>query len=267
MNMPPEIAQTPVKTPKTSKLPWILLSGVSLVLLIVIGVIVALWKPWQANIKASDRTISVTGDATVTAEPDEYVFSPSYTFKNADKQAALDEMSKKSDAVVAKLKSLGVGDKKIQTNSNGYAGGIYYPVDGSDGTQTYTLTLTITLNDKTLTQKVQDYLVTTGPTGEISPIANFSDAKTKALQSQARGNATKDARTKADQSAKNLGFKVSRVKSVDDSSGFGGPINYAQSSGANSLLTKDAGAPSPSLSVQPGENKLSYSVTVVYYIH
>jgi len=83
------------------------------------------------------------------------------------------------------------------------------------------------------------------------------------LENQARDEATKDARAKADQSAKNLGFKVAAVKAVNDGSGFGGypypTIDYAEG-----LKADDSRS---SLTIQPGENDLSYTVTVTYFIH
>ncbi len=64
---------------------------------------------------------------------------------------------------------------------------------------------------------------------------------------------------------KNLGFKVGKVKSVDDAGGLGDnyPVNY--DSGI-SAAANTSSAKSSSLDVQPGENDLSYSVNVVYYI-
>lgn len=228
-------------------------------LLVIVGMFAA-WRPWQAKTTAQDRTISVTGEAKLQATPDQFVFSPSYEFKNADKATALAALSAKSDQIVAKLKALGVADSQIKTNSNG--GNSYYPYytfDASTG-YVYTLNLTITVNDKQLAQKVQDYLVTTTPTGEVSPRADFSTAKRKQLESQARDQATKEARAKADQSSRNLGFSIGKVKSVTDGGGFG-----------NIMPMLDSGASSPkssgtSLSVQPGQNELEYSVTVVYYL-
>jgi hypothetical protein len=38
----------------------------ALVLLIAIAVMLFMWRPWQPNIKASARTVTVTGDATVS---------------------------------------------------------------------------------------------------------------------------------------------------------------------------------------------------------
>ena len=231
------------------------------VLLVVIGAMLFLWKPWDASPKATDRTISVTGEATVKAEPDEYMFNPSYEFKNADKAVALAEMTKKSDELVTEIKKLGVEDKDIKTNASGYEQGVYYPIIDSDSTS-YTLSLTVTVSNRELSQKVQDYLITTTPSGAVSPLASFSEEKQNQIESQARDQATKDARAKADQSAKNLGFKITKVKSVDDGTGFGG-IEPLLRGGA---VSTDVAEASPQLTVQPGENELSYSVTVVYYI-
>lgn len=226
-----------------------------LLLLAVIVAMLAMWRPWSAS--GSDRTVVVTGETTVTAVPDEFVFYPSYEFENADKAAALAALSSKSEEVIAKLRELGVAEAKIKSNSSGYD---YpkYPED-TDRDTTYSLQLTIEVGDKDLAQKVQDYLVTTTPTGAVSPQASFSDEKRRELESEARDEATKDARIKADQMATNLGFKVGKVKTVSDGSGFGvmpyGPEMAISSDSARSTL-----------SVQPGENEINYTVTVTYYV-
>ena len=122
--------------------------------------------------------------------------------------------------------------------------------------------MTIKIDNRDLAQKVQDYLITTSPTGAVSPQAGFSEAKRKTLETKARDQATKDARSKADQSAKNLGFKIGKVKTVTDSSGFGGPIVYGLAEGSNAGVDSS----NTKLAVQPGENDLQYSVTVTYYV-
>jgi uncharacterized protein YggE len=231
---------------------------IAILLLVIIGML-ALWRPWSVS-HVSDRTIEATGDAKLTATPDEYTFSPSYEFKNSNKQQALAALTAKSDKIVAKLKSLGVADSKIKTNSSGYDYPIYY--DTTNTTATYTLSLTITIDDKSLAQKVQDYLVTTAPTGAVSPQVDFSDTKRKQLENAARDQAEKDARSKAQQSAKNLGFKLGAVKAVKDSTGFDN-TPYPLMSGTN---FDASGTSKESLPIQPGENDLSYSVTVTYYV-
>ncbi len=234
------------------------------VLLVVIVAMLFVWKPWstQAN---TGQTITVNGSATLTAAPDQYVFNPQYEFKNADKAVALAALNTKSNELVAKLKSLGVADKNIKSNSSGYDNSTYY--DETNKTFMYTLNLTVTVSDAKLTQKVEDYLVTTSPSGQVSPTADFSTARRKQLESQARDQATKEARTKADQSAKNLGFHVGKVKTVTDS-GFGGGGGGGCGGGICMLqgATKDSVASAPNLKVQPGQNNLDYSITVVYYL-
>ena len=159
------------------------------------------------------------------------------------------------------LKKLGVPSSKIETSANSW---IYPTYDTAGGTATYTLNITVTVDDKTLAQKVEDYLLTTSPTGQLTPEANFSDATQKSLQASARDTATKDARSKAEQSARNLGFKVAAVKTVEDGEGFGQPIIMPMGGVKNDLAN---GSDSSSITVQPGENTLNYSVTVTYYIH
>lgn len=224
----------------------------------IIVVMLLIWKPWAGAV--SDRTIEVTGQTTVTATPDEFVFYPNYQFENKDKTAALADVSKKSDEVTAELKKMGVDEKKIKTSSSGYDGAIMPP--GATDQSTYYLQLTVTVNNKELAQKVQDYLVTTTPTGSISPQATFSDEKRNQLEATARDEATKDARAKAEQSGRNLGFTVGKVKTVSDGTGF----NTLPFSGRAMPPAEADSKMSSSLGIYPGENELPYSVTVVYYI-
>lgn len=233
----------------------------AVILLLVIAGMLWVWKPW--NQTKSDRTVSITGEATVKAVPDEFVFNPSYQFKGQDSQTALSQMNKKSSEITAKLKEIGVSDSDIKSNSSGYNGSQYYAQSSANTNQyTYTLRLTITAHDQTSAQKVEDYLTSTGASGTISPTAQFSENKRKQLENQARNLAGKDARSQADQEAKNLGFKIISVKSVQDGNQFKNvyPLfNSTQELG-------DTNSANTSLKVQPGENDLDYSVTVVYFI-
>ncbi len=235
-----------------------------IVLLVVIAAMLALWRPWTTDTSDTNRVVKVTGESTVKAAPDEFVFSPTYEFKNADKAVSLVDLTKKSDEITKKVKELGVSDKNIKTSSSGYEGYTYY-YDPSSKVFTYSLQLTIRVDNKELAQKTQDYLATTSPTGAISPQAVFSDTKQKQLEQQARDEATKEARKKADQSANNLGFKVGKVKSLDDGGFSGGGCGGGLCSGVALSVAEDS-RKTTQLAVQPGENELHYSVTVEYFI-
>ena len=234
--------------------PWWLCASMAVLLVLLL----LMWHPWNV-VRATDRTVSVSGSAMLKAEPDEYQFTPSYEFKNADKALAIKDMTAKSNEVVAGLKKAGVADKDIKTTTNGYRD---YYYDDTARTYTYTLMLTATSHTRDAAQKVQDYLITTSPSGSVSPQPTFSEAKRKQLETQGREAATKEARTKADQQAKNLGFTVGKVKSVSDSSG---DHMYPMTTRGVSALEMGAGE-DKSLAVQPGQNELTYSVEVTYYI-
>ncbi len=229
---------------------------ITLLLLAIIVGMLLMWKPWSEAAPNDQQVIEVTGQANVKAEPDEFVFYPAYEVRNDSRQAAIDLLSKKSTEITAKLKELGVPDSKIKTDTSGYENVYYFDRQREP---VYTLRFTITSGSRQDAQKIQDYLVTTTPSGNISPQPQFSDAKRKELESKARDEATKEARSKADQSAKNLGFKVGKVKSVKDGEGFGGitPLRG---------VALDTMSSESKLAVQPGENELNYSVTVVYYV-
>ena len=231
---------------------------VVLFLLAIIVAMLLMWKPWQDS-KATDRTIDVTGKATVSARPDEFVFYPTYDFKNSNKDAALKQLTAKSAEVVAGLKKLGVADKDIKVNSDSWSYPVYDLREGGQAS-TYTLRLTVASGTEELTQKVQDYLVSTTPTGSISPQAVFSDGLLKEVEADGRDQATKDAREKAEQSARNLGFRLAKVKAVKDGSGFSDLYLYGAAKAMEDSASRS------SIPIQPGENELTYTVTVTYYI-
>lgn len=224
------------------------------------AIMLGLWHPWNAGADQG-RTVSVSGEAKLKAAPDQYVFSPIYEFKNEDKAKALAEQTDKNNQIIAKLKELGVKDSDIKNNASGYSNS-YSVEPASPERTTYNLSLTITVSDKDLATKVQDYLVSTNPEGQVTPQASFSETKRKELENQARDMATKDARAKAEQIARNTGAKLGKVKSIQDGGGFGQPIPalYEDSVASSSSATKQ------SMQIQPGENELNYVVSASYYL-
>jgi uncharacterized protein YggE len=233
-----------------------------ILLLIIVGMLFA-WKPWNKSPQNTDRTVQVNGAATVKAEPDEFDFSPSYDFKNQNKQVALDELSKKSNEITAQLKKLGVDSGQIKTNADGYRRGIYLPAS-DDSQTTYTLMVNIVVDSKEVAQKVQDYLTTTAPEGSVTPYPSFSENKKNELESQARHLAEQDARSKAEKTTKNLGFKLGAVKSISDTNGYGG-VEPLLEKGANSSSLSEPTA-GLGIAVQPGQNDINYQISVTYYI-
>lgn len=229
---------------------------IGLLLAVIVGMLLV-WRPW-ADGKQSDRTVEVTGETTITAKPDEYVFMPSYQFANEHKETALAELSAKNDAVVAELKKLGLAPSQIRNTANGQQSYAYGP-DKQD-TPTYILSLEVTATEKQA-QKVQDYLLTTSPVGSVTPQYQLSDKKQDELNDKARDAAIRDARNKAERMADELSFEIGKIKKVSDDAGFG-----VQPFAVRDLPATVTEQDSTNLTLQPGENDVHYSVTVVYFI-
>jgi uncharacterized protein YggE len=226
-----------------------------------------LWRPWY-KAAASTRKISVSGQATLKAVPDEYQLSPSFEFANADRAAATNELTKLSSDITAKLKALGVTEDQIATNTNAYDKYDYTQPAQPGGTNTLQLSYTITVGKKDLAQSVQDYMLTLKPKGQLSPQATFSQAKQKELEAQAREKSIDDAKQKALKTASQLGAKLGRVVTVSDGTSGGGCGYSGLCMGAN-LDAKTSIAPasaSGSVAVQPGQNEYNYTVSVEYEI-
>lgn len=224
--------------------------------LIIIGILIA-WKPWAAHGAIATRKITINGEATIKAEPDEYIFNPTYRSTTSDSTKAVAELADKSKSIITKLKELGVSEEKIESSTSTYDQLEMYPKPSGDNIAKATLMLTITVNDKTLTQKVQDFLLTTNPTGQISPQAQFSTDKRKKLEDEARSKATDDAKAKANKQASQLNVKLGKVIEVQDGSGFGVVVPLSSQSVASDGSTT-------SLPVMPGQNDFPFSVTVTY---
>ena len=215
-------------------------------------------RPWQANSASASRSISIEGSSSLKAAPDEYQFSPTYQEKGADRSAIQEQLTTKINTIVAKLKELGVEESKITLASTTYDN---YWTDGAD--EVVSNTLTISVSDKEQAQKVQDYLLTTSPQGQISPYPTFSNDKRKELENTVRMQALADAKSKADRTADELGIRVGKVITIEDQP-MGGI--YPMAIDARTTGIAEGSATVSSLPVLSGEQEITYTVKVVYEI-
>jgi len=228
-------------------------------MLVILNVLtIFLWKPWDTS-SSTDRTISVSGEATIEAEPDRFQFSPQFELMDDSKDGVLDKASKKANEVVDGLKALGVEEKDIKLNSSSYDDWWY---SEDDDTNYAYVNLTVEANDKDFAQEIQDFLLTTEPEGQITPWPTFSEDKQAELEQQARTQAIADARAKAEQSATELGAKVGEVITISEGNGFGDyPIAYAVE---DTALSSEGSDEVRSLPILPGENEYTFTLSVVF---
>ncbi len=236
------------------------LKWLQLLLLIVITGLLVWSQPWNETGSASgeQRKLTVSGESTIKAEPDEYLFTPYFEAKGTDKEALKKDLNDKANAAVAKLKELGVEDKNIKVDSSSYDYWFYE----QDQEGTLTVSLQVTVADKAKAQEVQDYFTTLDLEGQLTPQATFSTSKRKELEKQATDKAIEDAKGKAEQQAKLIDSKLGKVIEVSQGSGnLPMPIDFR--GGAELSLSADS-AKASSLPVMPGENEFTWAVSVTY---
>lgn len=221
-----------------------------ILLLVIIGLMLV-WRPWNGT---KSRDITVIGQATIESAPDEFTFFPTFERTGQDTHALKNELNQYGADVQQALIKLGVAKDNITLDSDSYSP--YPQAEAAPGTYTVSLRVRIITKDQKVAQKVQDYLAQTDAKGQLTATPNFSTAKSDSLEDKARQKAIKDARQKAEQTAKELGVKVGRVVSVDDDAS--APIGILRGDAATSD-TKEV-----SLPITPGKQEVTKEIRVTF---
>ena len=218
------------------------------------------------------NTITVSGDGEVFAVPDTATFSVTVQEEAKEVKDAQETATKKSNDIIAYLKSQDIDEKDIQTTDysvypqydyiqktciEGYCPGGQQVLRGFQVSQT----LTVKVRD---TKKAGDLLSGVGSRG-VSSVSglSFTIDDQDALEAEARAKAIMKARIKADELAKQLGVSVVRVVGFSENGNY--PVYYAK---AEMSLAADGrgGAPAPSPEIPTGQNKITSNVSVTYEI-
>ncbi len=228
-------------------------SVLQLALLVIITGLLVWSAPWSdSNIKEA-RTITVTGDTTIEATPEEFRFSFYFEKKGDDEETLKTELTEMANQSVSALKDLGVDESDIKLDASSYDN--WYFESGEDGV--LRVNLTVTVSDNELSQEVQDYILSTDAKGQLSPQAVFSEDQKKRLDEQAVEEASQEALKKAEKQAELFNAKLGKVIEIQQGQdSIFNPVPFA--------VGLDATAESASLPVLPGQNDYRQSVTVKY---
>jgi uncharacterized protein YggE len=219
--------------------------------LAIIGVLMA----WPAMAQVPPPSISVTGEATISAAPDLAQIDGGVTNEAKTAREASEANNKAMGLVLLALKSAGIPEKDFQTsqlslqpqyapNKNGPS-----PITGFRASNR----VTVTVRDVAKVGSVIDTLVTNGA-NDIGGIS-FMVAQPSKLLDEARPKAIADARRKADIYAQAAGVSLGAPLSISEESS-AGPVTYRKMS---------AGLASPA-PVAPGEETLRIAISVSYEI-
>lgn len=233
------------------------LKYVQLLLLIVVTGLLLWSRPWAADSSELTRTIQVSGEATIEAVPDEFVFYPYFEQEGKDRDQLKVALTQQANTAVEELKELGVAEEKIKLDASSYDR--WYWRENEEGI--LTVSLNITVDNKDLAQEVQDYLLTLDIKGQLTPQAVFSQSKQKELDAQAVEQASNDARAKAEAQAKLFGADLGKVIKVEQGFDSVFPVAF---DGVATLEVGAEDAARSSLPVLPGENEYRQTVTVTY---
>lgn len=222
---------------------------------------------------AATNTISVTGEGEVFAVPDLATFSVAVQETAKDVQTAQTTATKKNNDIVAYLKSAGVEDRDIQTSEYNiypqyeYSREICTSTYCGPGKQTltgYQVSQTLTVKVRK-TDKAGEILAGVGSKGATNVSGlSFTIDDEDALQAEARGKAIADAKTKADELAKQLGVHVVRIVGFSENGNY--PMYYAKAEMSLQAADARGSAANPAPALPTGENKITSNVSVTYEI-
>ncbi|MEK7227535.1 MAG: SIMPL domain-containing protein [Patescibacteria group bacterium] len=222
------------------------------------------------DINPAYNSISVSGEGEVFAVPDLATFSFTISADADTVSTAQAQVTEKTDAVIAALEGLGIEEKDIKTTDYSVwpkyryeaTPAIYPPVPGRQVSDGYTANHSITVKVRK-TEDAGKALAAAGDNGatNLSSISFTIDDMDKITQ-EARAMAISDARDKAKLLSKELGVRLVRVISFNDSTDGGYPIPYGREGMGGDVTISEAKAPT----VPVGENKVKVVVNVVYEI-
>jgi len=164
-------------------------------------------------------SITVTGEATVTARPDRAQVDIGVITQADTADGASNDNRRKADAVLAQLRSaLGTG-ADIKTASFSISPNYRYPREGGQPTITgYTATNVVRVRTDDLSQVGKLIDLSTQSGANVIQQVQFSLKDERAVRTEALKQAAAEARSKAQAIAAALDLRITRILFVDESS-------------------------------------------------
>ncbi len=238
---------------------WILLDVLVLGLVLNLVFFVMPTIRQYGNSLAPVRTITVSAEGKTVASPDigETSFSVISQGKNPDELSS--QNNTKMSAVIQNLKSQGIDEKDIKTS--GYNLSPDYQYDAStrrNYINGYTLNQTVLV-------KIRDLSKAAKVVGGVTPLGvnqiggiSFTVDDLEKFLADARADAFKKARTKANEMASENGARLGQVLNISESQNV--PIPFMNERAAMGPMSVTASAPT----IEPGTQEVKVQVSVTY---
>lgn len=213
----------------------------------------------EIQITAQGPVVELSVSETVKARPDMATVGAGVTTQAPTAVAAMQQNAKAMDAVIAKIRALGIAKDDVQTA--GISLNADYDYDQQARKQVFrgyraSNMVNVILRDVSKAGAVLDALVAAGATDLNGP--NFGIDNDKPVKDQARKAAMASARAQAMDYAKMAGYTDIRLLEINEAVSFSQPMPMMMKN-----MAADAAAPAPT-PVEPGLVGTSVNVTVKY---
>lgn len=214
----------------------------------------------EVQIEAAGPVVELTVNEMVKARPDIATVGAGVTSQAPTAVAAMEQNARAMDAVIARIKALGIDKDDIQTT--GINLNAQYDYDRTNQKQVFrgyqaSNQVSVTLREIANAGKVLDALVAAGATDINGP--SFSIDDDTQPKAQARKAAMERARKQAMEYAAMAGYSGLRLLEISESMAHGGPVPMFRE-----MKMADAVAAAPPTPVEPGLVSAGVTISVKY---
>lgn len=217
--------------------------------------------PFAVNSVTTSKTdlFTVDGTGKATGVPDTAQFSVGVNKQAPTVQQAQDQVNSAVNKISDDLKKLGVAENDIQTTNYSVNPNIDF-TSGNQTTTGYTVnaTIEVKVKDTNLANKALDAATANGANVVNGVSFGLNDDEQAKLEEQARGEAIKNAKAKAESIARQAGIRLGRIVNVTVN-----PTSEPRPVVEKMSLAQsaDTGAPTQ---LQQGSNDVNVTVSLSY---
>ncbi len=228
----------------------------------VIAVVVLCLATWSLQGQQAcppPKLVKTTGTAEVKVTPDRVVMQLGVERQSSKASSARAAVSSTSRKILAALKGLGIEEKDIQTAYLLLQPEIHYQKGVRITTFTANQSLSVTIRDLSKLDDVMDSVIAAGG-NQIDGI-EYQSSELRKYKDQARDEAVKAAKEKAEALARGLGNQIGKTYSIEEVQQAEGSYSYLGGLAANTTFERSrSGGPSTA----PGELTVKASVIVSF---
>lgn len=220
--------------------------------------------PFSVNSITTTKTnlFTVQGIGEATAVPDTGLISLGVNKEATSVEAAQKQVNEIINKMTDDLKKIGVEEKHIKTTNYSVNPNFDYSTGKKSGSYSVDATIEIRVKPIEKANQAVDVATADGATQVGGVTFVLDDETQQKLENEARMDAVKKAKEKAQSLANAAGIKLGRIVDIQETNGgFPEPMMYKTAS-----LQMDAagGEAIPPTQLNPGQNKISISVSLSY---